>query len=185
AELCGAGVSYCATCDGAFFRDLDVCVIGGGDTALEDAMYLSGVAKSVTVIHRRQELRAQSVLQQRARQTANIRWKLGYVPTRLEGKFELTGVALKKADGTGEEEVLPMDGCFVAVGRVPDTALVAGKIEMNEWGYIPVGESTVSSIPGVFVAGDLRVKGLRQVVTAAADGAVAATAAWEYIVKNG
>ncbi len=183
AEFIGNGVSYCATCDGAFFKGREVCVIGGGDTAFEDAGYLSNLAKKVYLVHRRDEFRAQHILVQRAREKANIEFVLNAVAKKITGGMDFEAVLLRDTK-TGAEKPLKVDGCFVAIGREPDTELVRDVVRIDEDGYIIAGEDTKTGVPGVFVAGDLRKKTLRQVVTAASDGAVAAKAAQEYIANE-
>lgn len=179
-EFTGAGVSYCATCDGAFFKNRTVVVVGGGDTALEDALYLSNLAQKVFVMHRRIELRAQQVLADRARARENIEFLLNKRPVELLGGLDFEGVAYEDVQ-TGERGQLNVDGCFVAVGYVPDVKLAADLVARDAQGYIVAGENCKTSCPGIFVAGDTRTKPLRQVVTAAADGAVAAAMAREYL----
>ena len=183
-EYTGNGVSYCATCDGAFFRGMEVCVVGGGDTALEDAIYLANLAKKVSVIHRRDTFRAQHVLVERARAKENIEFILDTVPVKIEGSMDLESILLKNAM-TGEERSLPIAGCFVAIGHEPDTRLVEGQVYLDSQGYIIAGENTLTNVPGVFAAGDVRTKTLRQVVTAVSDGAVAQQAAQEYLLEMG
>ena len=183
-EYTGNGVSYCATCDGAFFRGMEVCVVGGGDTALEDAIYLANLAKKVSVIHRRDTFRAQHVLVERARAKENIEFILDTVPVKIEGGMDLESILLKNAK-TGEERSLPIAGCFVAIGHEPDTRLVEGQVYLDSQGYIIAGENTLTNVPGVFAAGDVRTKTLRQVVTAVSDGAVAQQAAQEYLLEMG
>ncbi|MDR0929736.1 MAG: thioredoxin-disulfide reductase [Oscillospiraceae bacterium] len=167
-KLTGRGVGYCATCDGALYRDGRVAVVGGGNAAVEEALYLAGIAKEVTLIHRRDTLRAEQALVNRALEHPRITILWNSEVERLEGEAKLTAIVLKD----GRE--LPMDGLFVAIGRVPQTELVKGQLSLNEQGFILADESCKTSLPGVFVAGDARAKALRQVVTAVADGAVAA-----------
>lgn len=183
-EYTSNGVSYCATCDGAFFRGMEVCVVGGGDTALEDAIYLANLAKKVSVIHRRDTFRAQHVLVERAKAKENIEFILDTVPVKIEGGMDLESILLKNAK-TGEERSLPIAGCFVAIGHEPDTRLVEGQVYLDSQGYIIAGENTLTNVPGVFAAGDVRTKTLRQVVTAVSDGAVAQQAAQEYLLEMG
>ncbi|MGI6665276.1 MAG: thioredoxin-disulfide reductase [Christensenellaceae bacterium] len=180
-EFTGMGVSYCATCDGAFFKGMEVAIVGGGDTALEDAIYLSSVVEKVYVIHRRNEFRANEYYVRRAEQIENIEFVMNVTTLSIDGGLDLEGIRLRDNE-TGEESLLEVAGVFVAVGREPDTALVKGLLPMDESGYLIVGENTKTRVPGLFAAGDVRVKTLRQVVTAAADGAVAATSAIEYLL---
>ena len=174
-ELVGHGISYCATCDGAFFKDKVTAVAGGGNTAVEDALYLAGLCSKVYIIHRREGFRAEEALMVKARQTENIEILTPYVTERLEGDGRLSSVVLKNAVD-GSEKTIEVDGLFVAIGQVPATKAVEGLVGM-EGGYIKAGEDCVTSCPGVFVAGDVRTKHVRQLATAASDGAIAALAA--------
>ena len=176
-ELAGMGVSYCATCDGAFFKGLRVAVVGGGDTAFEDALYLADLATEVHIIHRRDSFRAQQYLVDKAKKKTNIFFETCKVPLEIRGGFDLESILLRDVN-TGEEKELAVEGVFVAVGQQPDTAFLQGKVLLDAAGYIVAGEDTLTDIAGVYAAGDARTKTLRQVVTAAADGAVAATAAY-------
>ncbi len=176
-ENIGRGVSYCATCDGAFYRGKRVAVIGGGDTAIEDALYLARFAQ-VTLIHRRTELRARGAAVQRAKENPAIDWMLG----RNVQSIHREGGALRLDFKEGES--LEVDGVFVAVGTVPQTEFLRGALEMDAAGYILAGEDTATGVPGVFCAGDCRKKPLRQVITAASDGAVAAYMAGRYLEEN-
>ncbi len=178
AELVGSGVSYCATCDGMFFKDMDVAIIGGGDTALEEAIYLAGMTKSVTVVHRRDEFRAQKLLVDRASEIENIKFQMQSKPISVKGKFDVEALVV---DNNGEEISIEVAGVFFAVGYSPQTAWLDGFVTLDDKGYVVAGEDTKTNVDGVFVAGDVRKKKLRQVVTAVADGAVAATMAFEYI----
>ena len=179
-ELTGAGVSYCATCDGAFFKEKAVAVVGGGDTAISDALYLSRFCTRVTVVHRRDEFRAAAVLVEKAKQVPNIHFALSSVPVNLIGECCVQGLEIMDLKTT-EQRVLPVSGVFVAVGITPQSALVKGVVNMNEGGSILTDELMKTNIPGVYAAGDIRNTPLRQVITACADGAVAATSALEFI----
>lgn len=179
-EFRGMGVSYCATCDGAFFRGLPVAVVGGGDTALEDALYLSDMASEVYLIHRRNEFRAQSYLVEKAAGKENIHFVLNCVPVEITGGFDLEKIAVEDKD-THEIKALDVAGVFIAAGQIPHTEIFRDQVETDTAGYIIAGESTETNVPGVFAAGDVRIKTLRQVVTAVADGAVAGTNAYNYI----
>lgn len=172
----GKGVSYCATCDGPFFKGKDVVVVGGGDTALTDAIYLSKIAKSVTVVHRRNEFRAQKALQDRLSSCANIRTKLScnVIEILSDGK-KVVGAKLD----TGE--TLDADAVFVFVGIVPNSSLFSGFVDLDKNGFIITNGRMETSLEGVFAAGDVRTTPFRQVATAAADGAIAAHSADEYI----
>ena len=178
--LVGAGVSYCATCDGAFFKEKAVAVVGGGDTAISDALYLSRFCTSVTVVHRRDEFRAAAVLVEKAKQVPNIHFALSSVPVNLIGECCVQGLEVMDLKTTAQR-VLPVSGVFVAVGITPQSALVKGVVNMNEGGSILTDELMKSNISGVYAAGDIRNTPLRQVITACADGAVAATSALEFI----
>ena len=179
-SMVGAGLSYCATCDGAFFRGKDTIVIGGGDTAFEDALYLCDVAKSVTLVHRRQEFRAQEYLINKAKEKENLTMLLGYRPKALEGVLGFEAIVLESTE-TGQEKKLAADGLFVAIGRIPDTGILQGQLALDKAGYLPSSEDTRTEIPGVFAAGDVRAKALRQVATAVSEGAVAAEQAREFL----
>ena len=178
-DFIGMGISFCATCDGMFFRGRDVAVIGGGDTALGDAIYLSNICRKVYVIHRREQFRASKVVVDQAKAKENVEFIMDSVPERFLGGFDFEGVELLNKK-TGEKTTLEVQGCFLAVGYLPDTTYMEG-IALDKSGYIIAGEDTKTNIPGVFAAGDIRTKRLRQVVTAAADGAVAADEAAAYI----
>ena len=170
----GRGVSYCATCDGAFYRGKHVAVVGGGNTAVEDALYLAR-ASQVTLIHRRNELRARGTMVQRLRENPNVDFRLENQVTNIARGAD--GLTLSLTDGG----TLDVSAVFIAVGTEPISALVRGQVELDAAGYVVAGEDTKTSVPGVFCAGDLRGKPLRQVVTAAADGAVAAHMAAVYL----
>ena len=178
-ELRGKGISYCATCDADFFTDLDVAVVGGGDSAITEAMYLTKFAEHVTVIHRRDALRAAKSLQEKAFANPKISFVWNSTVQEALGDEILEGLVLKNKI-TGETSELKVDGCFVFVGYDPISQLFEGKVEMEN-GYIITDDDMKTNIPGVFAAGDIRKKLLRQVITAAADGAIAATAAEHYI----
>ena len=178
-ELTGAGISYCATCDGAFFKEKAVAVVGGGDTAISDALYLSRFCTSVTVVHRRDELRAAAALQKIAFTVPNIHFALSCIPLSLVGEKQVEGLEILDQK-TAVARVLPVSGIFVAVGIVPRTELVKDLVALNEGGSIITDEYMRTNIPGVFAAGDIRNTPLRQVITACSDGAVAATSALEY-----
>ena len=173
-ELTGRGVSYCATCDGALYKGKTVVVIGGGNTALYDALYLADLAKKVYLVHRREEFRGDAVLVERLKKKENVEMVLGMVPAEILGEKKVTGLRVKEAQGVEEKE-LEVEGIFVAIGRKPGTENFRGLIEMDEKGYIIAGETCETSCPGIYAAGDCRKKEVRQLITAAADGAVAAT----------
>lgn len=182
-ELRGRGVSYCATCDADFFTELDVAVIGGGDSALDEAIYLTKFAESVTIIHRRDQFRAAKSIVEKAQANPKINFIYDSVVVEAKGDEILEGLVLKNVK-TGDLSDLTVDGCFVFVGYLPITELFKGKIELTERGDIITDVEMRCSIPGVFAAGDVRDKSLRQVITAASDGAIAATTAEKYIEAN-
>ncbi len=175
-ELSGMGVSYCATCDGAFFRNQIVAVVGGGDVALEDAIYLARTCEKVYLIHRRDELRGAMVLQEELKALPNVEILYSHVVTKIQGSDMVEGLLLQEVK-TGKEKELPVSGVFVAVGIHPNTELIKGMTAHDEGGYILAGEDCATQVPGVFVAGDIRKKPLRQIITAVADGANAAISA--------
>ena len=179
-ELTGRGVNYCAACDGMFYKGKTVVVVGGGNTAAADALTLSRIAKKVIVVHRRDTLRATKVYHHSLLNAPNIAFCWNSAITELLQNGKLSGVRIQNLL-TGEEAEIPCDGLFVSIGRAPATKLVEGLLELDESGYIVAGESTETSIPGVYAVGDLRTKALRQIVTAVADGAMAAHSAEEYL----
>lgn len=183
ARLSGAGVSYCATCDGAFFKDLVACVIGGGDTAVEDAIYLSRLCKKVYLVHRRDQLRAVQILQDKFFQTENIEFVTDSILEEIHGKFNVEKITLrnKKTDKTRE---IQTDAVFVAIGLNPNTKILEGKVNLSDYGYVFTDEDMKTNVEGVFACGDIREKTLRQIVTAASDGAIAAFSADKYINEN-
>ena len=179
-HLTGSGVSYCATCDGAFFRGRDVAVIGGGNTALQDALFLSAYCSKVYLVHRRDEFRGEDRLVEQLRKKENVEFIMSAVVKDISGKFMVDGVILNNKK-TGEDFTIPVSGIFVAVGQIPGNKNFADIVELDENGFIRAGEDCVTSCPGIFAAGDCRTKEIRQLVTAAADGAAAALAACKYI----
>ncbi len=179
-EYRGLGVSYCATCDANFFRNLEIAVVGGGDTAIEEAIYLTKFASKVTVIHRRDQLRATKVLQERAMKEDKIEFVWDSVVEEIKGDGLVNGVVVKNVK-TGEQTEIPVSGVFVYVGQVPNTECFVGSLEKDARDYLIADEKMHTNIPGVFAAGDVRRKSLRQVITAAADGAIAAVEAIHYI----
>ncbi len=176
----GAGISYCATCDGAFYRGKDVAIVGGGDTAVADALYLSGLCHKVYIIHRRDQFRAAGTLVDRVKQAENVELVLDSTVVALSGEDRLASVTVENKF-THETRELPVSGLFVAVGILPRTELVKDQVALDEGGFIVTDKFMQTSVPGVFAAGDIRNTPLRQVVTACADGAVAATKAVEYV----
>ncbi len=179
-DLTGKGVSYCATCDGPFFRDKEVALVGGGDSAIQEAIFLTRFVKSVTVIHRRDSLRAAKILQDKAFANPKIKFIWDSVVTAVRGNDQATAVALKNVRTDAVSE-LPVSGIFVFIGLVPNTAFLSGLVACDKQGYIVTDDAMATAIPGIFACGDIRVKLLRQVVTAAGDGATAAVAAQHYL----
>lgn len=182
-NLRGRGVSYCATCDGMFYRDKTVVIVGGGNTAVADAIFLAKICKKVYLVHRRDELRASKTYMESLERTANIEfvWNSEVVEIKEDGA--VSGVRIRNRVDGSEREV-DCDGIFVAIGNVPNTDLIKGQVELDEAGYVPADETTRTNLPGVFAVGDMRSKPLRQIVTAVADGAVASKYAEEYIDLN-
>lgn len=181
-KLTGMGVSYCATCDGAFFRGKEVAVIGGGDVALEDALFLARGCSKVYLIHRRDTFRGAKVLQEKVFATENIEILWDTVPEEIKGEQQVEALSLSNKK-TKETSEISVQGVFVAVGIEPNTELFSGILDMDESGYIKAGEEGVTSMPGVFAAGDVRTKQLRQIITAAADGANAVTSVERYLLS--
>lgn len=182
-KLTGMGVSYCATCDGAFFKGKTVAVVGGGDVALEDAVYLARTCEKVYLIHRRDELRGAQVLQQELKELPNVEFLYSHTVTEIQGEDAVENLKIKNLK-TGEISDLAVSGIFVAVGIHPDTELVKNMVECDENGYVLAGEDCVTNVAGLYAAGDIRRKPIRQIVTAVADGANAAVSAGIYINKK-
>ena len=178
-ELTGAGVSYCATCDGAFFRNRTVAVIGGGDVAVEDAIFLSRMCSKVYLIHRRGKLRAAKSLQNQLFSKGNVEILWNTEAEAIKGDGAVESLLLQD-HVTGEKKEISLQGVFIAVGIQPETAAFEGVVDMEQ-GYIKAGEEGITSVPGIYAAGDVRTKKLRQIVTAAADGANAVTSAEQYL----
>jgi len=179
-KLKGRGVSYCATCDGFFYKDKTVVVVGGGDSAVDEAVYLTRFATRVHVVHRRNELRAQKVSQERAFKNEKIQFVWDSAVTAVLGDDHVTGVRLKNVK-SGEESVLAAEGLFTYVGNVPNTQLFVGQLELDEAGYVVTDRAMHTSVPGVLAAGDVQERVLKQVSTAVGSGAMAAMEAEEYI----
>ena len=182
-ELVGRGVSYCAACDGMFYRGKTVVIVGGGNTAAADALQLSRLCEKVILVHRRDTLRATRVYHKPLMEAENVEILWNSQVTELIEEGRLTGVRIRN-NLTGVELAVPCDGIFVSIGRQPSTDLVKGQVELDPAGYIIAGESTKTNLPGVFAVGDVRTKSLRQVVTAVSDGAVAAHQADEYLTAE-
>lgn len=181
-ELSGMGVSYCATCDGAFFRGKVTAVIGGGDVAVEDAIFLARGCEKVYLIHRRDELRAAAILQKELMSLPNVEILWDTVAERIEGEGQVSGLLLKNVK-TGNTRQLSVDGVFVAVGIIPSSEIIRDIADCDEKGYVIAGEDCAASEPGIFAAGDVRTKRLRQVTTAVADGANAVASILDYLVR--
>ena len=183
-ENIGKGVSACATCDGFFYRGKDVVVIGGGDTAMEEAIFLTKFVNKVTIINRRDILRASAIMQQRARDNEKIEWKLDYTPKKVLADEKVTGIELLN-NKTGEIETLATDGIFVAIGRTPNTKFLEEKVEIDDRGYIITkGKSSKTSTPGIFAAGDVQDSKYQQAIIAAGSGAIAGLDVEEYLREN-
>ncbi len=182
-EWIGKGLSYCATCDGMFYKDKTVLVIGGGNTAVADAIVLSRICKKVILVHRRDSLRATKIYNDTLNETKNIEFIWDSRVVELKGNERLEGVCIENIK-TGQEKKLSCDGVFVAIGRKPATELVAGQLVLDNAGYIKADESTITNIDGVFAVGDVRTKALRQVVTAVSDGAIAIHYIEEYLASK-
>lgn len=182
-KLVGRGISYCATCDGAFYRGKTVAVVGGGNTALEDALYLADLAEKVYLIHRRDAFRGDETTVNALKQRENIKFVYNSTVTKLIADKRLSAIEVTDKN-TGEVRTIELNGLFVAVGRIPENQNFAQLIQLDEAGYVKAGEDCITNVPGIFAAGDNRVKNVRQLVTAAADGAVAATAAVQWISSH-
>lgn len=179
-EFRSMGVSYCATCDGAFFEGLDIAVIGGGDSAITEALYLTRFAKTIKIIHRRKEFRAAKSLVKKAEDHEKIEFILDTVVEEAQGDGILENLILRNVINNEKSE-LTVSGCFVFVGLDPINDIIKDKIDLDDFGYVISGEDMKTNIPGVFVAGDLRQKNLRQIITAASDGAIASIMAEKYL----
>lgn len=186
-KFLGRGVSYCATCDGALYRDKIVAVVGGGNTSLEDSLYLSGLAKKVYLIHRRDKFKGDNILvnqlkAETEKPQSSVELLLNSHVVKIEGEQNVSAIEVENCE-TKEVKKLQIDGLFIAIGRKPDTELLEG-VELDKNGYIITNEKMETNIPGVFAAGDVRQKQLRQIVTACSDGAIASVNTNEYILKN-
>jgi thioredoxin reductase (NADPH) len=179
-ELSGHGVSWCATCDGFFFRDQDIAVVGGGDTAMEEATFLTRFARSVTVVHRRGELRASRIMVDRAEANPKIKWAWNSAVVDIAGESSVTGIRLRDTV-TGDERDLPVGGLFIAIGHEPRSELVKGQVDLDDEGYVITAEGTRTNLSGVFAAGDVVDHVYRQAITAAATGCQAALDAERFL----
>ncbi len=182
AEFTGRGVSYCATCDGFFFQDRQVVVVGGGDSAIEEAIFLTKFATKVYVVHRRNRLRAEKVFQERAFRNKKIDFVWDTVVTEILGNGRVTGIRLKNVK-TEEESTLETDGVFIYIGSIPNTGFLEGHLELDDRGYIVTNRQCHTSVPGVFAAGDVQERVLKQVATAVGSGAMAAMEAEKFIAQ--
>ena len=183
ADFMGRGVSNCATCDGMFFRDLDVAVIGGGDAAIQEGLTLANLARKVYVIHRRDALRAQKIIQDRAFKNPKMEFLWNKVPTEIVGKDQVESIKLRDTK-TGETSEIKVDGIFVYVGSKPNTLFLGGLVEKDQAGFIITDENLLTRTEGLYVAGDARRKSLRQISTAVGDGALAAVSLERYILET-
>lgn len=179
-ELLGRGVAYCAACDAMFYKDKCVAVVGGGNSAAADALLLSKIASKVILIHRKDTLRAEKIDEEALRNAGNVEFRWNSIVTDLHHEENLTGIRLKDVH-SGEETILPCEGLFISIGRVPATELYEKQLELTPGGYISASETTQTSIPGVYAVGDIRAKPLRQIVTAMSDGAIAVHMAQEFL----
>ena len=181
-KFTGKGVSYCATCDAPFFKEKSVVIVGGGNAVAEEAMYLARFAKEVSIIHRRDQMRASEILQERLKENKKIKFILSHIPLEIVGSNKVEGIRLKDLK-SGREELFGCDGVFVYIGYEPETIFLKNKLNMDEHGFIITDEFMGTSEKGVFACGDCRKKSLYQVINACGDGAVAADAAYKYITK--
>lgn len=181
-ELAGMGVSYCATCDGAFFRNKTTAVVGGGDVALEDAIFLSRICEKVYLIHRRDEFRGAKILQNQVKNNEKIEILWNSVVTKIDGENKVESIQIETVD-SHVDKTISVDGIFIAVGTKPVSELLKGRLAMDEQGYIVAGEDGITNLPGIFAGGDGRTKNLRQVVTAVADGANCVQSVERYLQK--
>ena len=179
-ELTGRGVSYCATCDGWFFKDKKVVVVGGGDSAIEEALFITRYATTVTIIHRRDELRAGAILQKRALEHPKVNFLWSTVVTEVVGTDKMEALKLKDVK-TGAETIFEADGLFIFIGHIPNTQMFEGKLDMSDLGYIQINDKMETSVPGVFAAGEAADPHFRQVVTSAGMGAAAAIQATRFL----
>ena len=181
-KMAGRGVHYCAACDGMFYKGKTVVVVGGGNSAVADALILSRLAEKVILVHRRDQLRAEKVYHKALEEAKNLEFRWNSVVSEVLHEDKVSGIRLKNVS-SGEESVIPCDGVFVSIGRSPNTELLKGQVALDAHGYVSAGESCRTNIPGVFAVGDVRTKALRQIVTAAADGAVSVHYAEEYLAS--
>ena len=179
-EFRGKGVSYCATCDGPLFKNKDVAVIGGGDAAVQDALFLTRFADKVTLIHRRYELRATKILQERLRENKKIKLLLNYVPVSIEGKKIVDSIIVKNKE-SNEEKIIEVSGIFISVGFLPNSKFLEDLIKLDSAGYIKTNEQMETSVPGIYAVGDVRAKKVRQIAVACGEGTIAAISVRDYL----
>ena len=179
-EFTGRGVSYCATCDGAFYKDKDIHMVGGGDSAIEEALFLTRFARSITIIHRRDQLRAGAILEKRARNNPKIHFMWDTVVREIIGENSVSHLLVENVK-TGQQETIPSDGIFISIGHSPNTAVLEGQVKLTEYGTIEIDEHMETSVTGVFAAGEIADPHFRQVVTSAGMGAAAAISATKYL----
>jgi thioredoxin reductase (NADPH) len=182
-KFTGRGVSYCATCDAAFYKEKDVLIIGGGNSMAEEALYLTRFAKQVSIIHRRSELRASKVLEERLRSNKRINFLLNSLVSEIAGSKKVESVKIKDAV-SGQERVIPCDGVFIYVGYEPETQFIKGRVKLDDQGFIITQDDLSTSEGGIFACGDCRKKSLYQVITACGDGATAADSAYKFIASK-
>lgn len=184
-ELTGHGISYCAICDGFFFKNKDVVVVGSGSSALEDAVYLSDLCKSVTIISKHEKFTGQDIFIKELKEKNNINYYMGYTPSKIYGEKEFSGIEIT-SNITNEKLNVFGDGMFIQIGRMADSALYKDKLDLTPVGFIKSNQNMETNLPGIFVAGDIRDTNLRQIITACSDGAIAANSAYKYIenLKN-
>lgn len=183
ADFTGRGVSYCATCDGAFFKEKVVAVIGGGDAAVEEALFLTRFARKVILVHRRDELRAAKILQERASANERIEFEWCCTPNKIEGDEVVRGIELTNVD-SGQARTIPVDGVFIYVGTMPNSECVSGLVEVDGRGFIVTNDRLATSLEGIFACGDVRASHLRQVATAVGEGALASVSAQKYLDES-
>ncbi len=183
-ELRGKGVSYCATCDGPLFKNKDVVVIGGGDAAAEEALFLTRFARKVILVHRRNELRATRILQERLKENKRIELLLNYIPVSIKGKNFVDAIIVKNKE-TNEEKKIETAGIFISAGFLPNSKFLEGIVELDGAGYIKTNEDMETSIPGIYAAGDVRAKKVRQIAVACGEGTIAAISARDYLKEIG
>jgi thioredoxin reductase (NADPH) len=182
-ELLGRGISYCATCDGAFFRNLDVAVIGGGDAAIEEGLALANIVRKVYVVHRRDTLRAQKIIQQRAFRNDKMEFLWNRKPVEIKGTNQVDSIVLEDTSTGGRSEV-KVDGVFIYVGALPASSFLGGLVERDGAGFVITDENLAAKTAGLYIAGDVRKKALRQITTAVGDGALAAVNLERYILEK-